>query len=198
MKTCLDKLNLEGHTLKSFTSERDYVEALRAGNLVGLEELPYMQILLQTECDLTQSSLEDDHLPSFGGFGFAFRKRDPRIDQFSKAILEMAEDGTLQKLQNAWKIGDKRGRCNSNLEPTHLRLRSFGGLFSIVASVYGGCIIWRLTSKAIKSPEGSCGPLIQALPCTQHGASIQGRGELSSSRRSNRVVHDESVADQIP
>ncbi|KAI5072632.1 hypothetical protein GOP47_0012738 [Adiantum capillus-veneris] len=202
MKTYLDKLNLEGHTLKSFTSERDYVEALRAGNLkqdgVGalLEELPYMQILLQTECDLTQSSLEDDHLPSFGGFGFAFRKGNPLIDQFSKAILEMAEDGTLQILQNEWKIGDKRGRCESNSEPIHLRLRSFGGLFSIVACVYVSCLIWRLTTKAIKSPEGSCGPLIQALPCTQHGASIQRRGELSLGRRSNRV-HDESQDDQI-
>ncbi|KAI5072630.1 hypothetical protein GOP47_0012736 [Adiantum capillus-veneris] len=202
MKTYMDKLDLEGHTIKTFTSERDYAEALRAGNLnpngVGawLEELPYIQILLQTECDITQSSTEDDHLPSFGGFGFAFRKGNPLNDHVSKAILEMAEDGTLQILQNGWKIGDKKGRCSSNSEPTRLRLKSFGGLFSIVAAVYVACLIWHLMTKAIKSREGSCGPLIQALPCTQHGANIQRRGDLSLSRRSNRV-HDESQNDQI-
>ncbi|KAI5072988.1 hypothetical protein GOP47_0013094 [Adiantum capillus-veneris] len=179
MKTYMDKLNLGGHTIKTFTSERDFAEALRAGNHkpngVGawVDELPYIQILLQTECDFTQSSREDDLLPFFGGFGFVFGKGNPLIDQMSKAILEMAEDGTLQILQNGWNIGDKKGRCNLNSEPTRLRLKSFGGLFSIVACVYVTCLIWHLTTKASKSPEGSCGPLIQALPCTEHGANIQ-------------------------
>ncbi|KAI5072624.1 hypothetical protein GOP47_0012730 [Adiantum capillus-veneris] len=96
-------------------------------------------------------SREDDLLPFFGGFGFAFQKGDSRIDQFSKAILEMAEDGTLQTLQNAWNIGDKKGRCSVNSEPARLGLESFGGLFSIFAGVYGACLLWRLFTKAIKS-----------------------------------------------
>ncbi|MCO5586291.1 hypothetical protein L7F22_040230 [Adiantum nelumboides] len=184
LETYMHKLNLETHRLKNFTSETDCARALREGNGtpegVGavLNELPYIQILLQTECDFTESSRDNDHLPMFGGFAFAFRKGDSLVDQLSKAMLAMAEDGTIQTLQNGWKIGDDRtGRCNSNVEPSHLRLKSFGGLFSIVASVYATSIIWRLTTKAIKSPEDSC---IQTLPCVQHRLTIARTEGLSS------------------
>ncbi|MCO5563820.1 hypothetical protein L7F22_017469 [Adiantum nelumboides] len=200
METYMHKLHLETHRLINFTSETDCARQLRDGDHkpdgVGavLDELPYIQILLQTECDFTQSSRDNDHLPAFGGFAFAFRKGDPLVDQFSKVMLEMAEDGTLKTLQNGWKIGeDRTGRCDSNTEPSHLRLRSFGGLFSIVVSVYVTCIIWRLTTKAIKSPENSC---MQTLPCTQHGSTIGQTGELSLSRHSNRV-HEGDPDDQI-
>ncbi|KAH7301412.1 hypothetical protein KP509_23G025200 [Ceratopteris richardii] len=46
----------------------------------ALDELPYVQILVGSKCDLTIASTTDDRLPTFGGFGFAFRKGDPLID----------------------------------------------------------------------------------------------------------------------
>ncbi|MCO5608416.1 hypothetical protein L7F22_062626 [Adiantum nelumboides] len=173
LKAYIKKLNMEGHQLKSFHSVRDYAQALRDPNGVGavLDELPYVQILLQSECDLTISSDSHDRLPSFGGFGFAFRKGHPMIDQMSKMILAMAEDGTLQVLQSGWNVGDdQRSRCNSNDEPSHLSLARFGGLFAIVASVYLTCIIWHLSYKSLQS-------LNHALPYFQPN--------VSSSRQTN-------------
>lgn len=117
----------------------------------------------------------------------AFNKASPHIERISKIIVAMEEDGTLKVLQNAWRIGgwEKRGGCSSIEDPARSRLKSFGGLFSILCGVYGICIGWRLLVKAGQAGAGSCSCIANALACAEGGCNIC--REASLSRRLSKV-----------
>lgn len=51
----------------------------------------------------------------------------------------------LQKLKDGWLGGSEK--CSSTSAVSHLRLRSFGGLFLIIGSVYAVCVLWHLATK---------------------------------------------------
>ncbi|KAH7301419.1 hypothetical protein KP509_23G025600 [Ceratopteris richardii] len=192
MRTYMQKIQISGNQILNFSSANDVAQALRKGpdrpGGVGamIDELPYMQILLQSQCDLTIASTSADHLPTFGGLGFALRKGDPLTDEISKMILELREDGTLKVLENGWNIGDgNKNKCNQNDETPALGLRSFGGLFSILAAVYLICFALPALTKIIKSRATGRIHICQGVPCLSQNAVL---------RTSSNKVYDEHEA----
>lgn len=186
------KMGFQLKRLKSYASEQDYTEALKKGPQNGgvgavLDELPYTQILLQSECN--SFTTVGNQRAYFGGFGFGFSKNSTLTDEISKGILSLAEDGVLENLKNGWLGGDSTGgQCSSADEPSHLRLRSFGGLFSILGSVYCICIAWRFLAKVRK---GRCSHAVEGRRSDTKRTGEMGLRSFSSRRRSNRITVDD-------
>ncbi|KAH6555928.1 hypothetical protein KP509_1Z216900 [Ceratopteris richardii] len=152
----LKNTQLKGHEFRGFASAEEFEQAFRKGphspEGIGavLDELAFLQLLLAANCDLTIASAGDDILSAFGGFAFAFQKGDALVDKISMMILELLADDTVQRLQNAWKLGsDASNKCGSNNRVHVLTLRSFGGLFGILAVLYLICLTCRALTKTI-------------------------------------------------
>ncbi|MCO5566685.1 hypothetical protein L7F22_020363 [Adiantum nelumboides] len=147
----LTMLGVKEGRLKSLDGEEQYRDALRLGPKMGgvgaiVDEQPYVQSFLSTECEFT---IAGDQIAFFGGFGFAFPKNSSLTDKMSLAILSLAQDGTLQRLKDKW-VGPSQ--CNVNAQASsHMKLSSFGGLFIILAAVYGISIVWRVFTWQMKS-----------------------------------------------
>ncbi|KAH7404273.1 hypothetical protein KP509_15G018800 [Ceratopteris richardii] len=157
MEHYLKNLQMDENRLEAFDATEEFDEALRKGpgapGGIGaaLDELPYVQILVRSQCALTIASNIEDGLPTFGGFGFALRKGDPLVDEISKMILELGEAGTLQMLQNGLNVGsDKNSECGSDSDIVPLGIKSFAGLFGIIACVYLLCVLLRTVMKSTK------------------------------------------------
>eukprot|EP00250_Pteridium_aquilinum_P019764 c24562_g1_i10 orf=607-1539(-) len=151
VKNHLTMLGVKQNRLRSLLSEEQYANALRLGPKNGgvgaiVDELPYIQSFLSTECDFT---IVGDQIAYFGGFGFAFAKNSTLTNEMSMAILSLAEDGTLQRLKDYW-VGPNQ--CSLISQATsHMRLWSFGGLFIILAVAYFLCLVWRVLTWQLKS-----------------------------------------------
>lgn len=182
VKGYLTKMGFPQKRLRSYASAQEYAQALRQGPQKGgvgaiLDERPYTQIFLQSECGFTKVGHE---LAYFGGFGFAFRKNSTLTDEVSKGILTLAEDGILHKLKDNLIGADNSQHCSSSDEPSYLSLRSFGGLFGILGGVYLICIMWFLLTKV---PHRGNGIGIEASATIREGESAS----RSLSRCSCRV-----------
>ena len=111
----------------------------------------------------------------------AFTKSSTLTDEMSMAILSLAQDGTLQKLKDKWVGSSTQCSLNSVASP-HMRLRSFGGLFIILATVYCVCVVWRVLTGQVKSKRGQAriGTMLRALSLPSPSVARSGRRAVST------------------
>ncbi|KAK4255350.1 hypothetical protein QN277_008361 [Acacia crassicarpa] len=132
-----DYLTNELHIAKSrivnLKSEQDYIDALDRGPQGGgvaaiVEELPYMEILMsKTKCKFRTVGQEFTK----SGLGFAFQRDSPLAVDLSTAILQLSENGDLQRIHDKWL---KTLSCSAQANDSgsnQLSLSSFWGLFLI-------------------------------------------------------------------
>ncbi|KAI9094207.1 hypothetical protein K1719_026789 [Acacia pycnantha] len=132
-----DYLTNELHIAKSrivnLKSEQDYIDALDHGPQGGgvaaiVEELPYMEILMsKTKCKFKTVGQEFTK----SGLGFAFQRESPLAVDLSTAILQLSENGDLQRIHDKWfKTFSCFAQANDS-GSNQLSLSSFWGLFLI-------------------------------------------------------------------
>ncbi|KAG0499443.1 hypothetical protein HPP92_004134 [Vanilla planifolia] len=97
-----------------------------------VDELPYVEIFLATK---TGFGIVGQPFTN-NGWGFAFQRDSPLAVDISRAILQLSENGDLQRIHMKWFC---QGTCTSHSasisEPNQLHLNSFWGLFLVCGIV---------------------------------------------------------------
>lgn len=123
-----EELAVSKSRLVALGSPEEYAMALENGTVAAVvEERPYIEVFLSTHCKF--STVGQEFTKS--GWGFAFPRDSPLAIDISTAILNLSENGDLQKIHDKWLnkgvCGSKRSQSDSN----KLQLNSFWGLFLI-------------------------------------------------------------------
>ncbi|XP_024979120.1 glutamate receptor 2.8-like [Cynara cardunculus var. scolymus] len=123
-----DVLHFKPSNIRSFKSPEEYARALRSGEIAAVFlEAPFTKLFLSKYCKSFMAAG-----PTFGDGGFAFvlQKGSPMLADFTKALLNISESGTLRHMEQRM-IGSEH--C-VDLESIHddyesLGLHSFWSLF---------------------------------------------------------------------
>lgn len=92
-----------------------------------------------------------------------FQKGSPIAKDFSKAILELLENGYVRQLRN--ELLTPKKDCSKNTRPESLHLNSFLGLYVICGATSTLCFLLSVTIwvKKFKQQEGNAGPSDESL-----------------------------------
>eukprot|EP01018_Ginkgo_biloba_P034588 Gb_08197 [translate_table: standard] len=113
-------------------TEENYYNSLTNGYVGAIiDELPYIQSFLATRCDLT---IAGQTAFTNGGWGFGFPKDSQLAMDMTTVILELAESGDLQKIQDDW-LPSSSECSDKQTSSIQLNVSDFWGLFLISGSV---------------------------------------------------------------
>ncbi|KAL8189210.1 hypothetical protein R6Q57_028776 [Mikania cordata] len=134
------ELNIAESRIKPLRGEEEYANALRLGPKGGgvaaiVDELPYIELFMRyTKCEFRIVG------PEFtkSGWGFAFQRDSPLAVDLSTAILQLSENGDLQRIHDKWLSAASCSTQNTDTEENSLSLSNFWGLFVICGAV---CIV---------------------------------------------------------
>ncbi|PPR82720.1 hypothetical protein GOBAR_AA37996 [Gossypium barbadense] len=129
----VDELNIAQSRIVKLKNPEAYLRALKLGPKKGgvaaiVDELPYVELFLSnTNC------LYRIVGPEFtkSGWGFAFQRDSPLAVDMSTAILQLSENGDLQKIHNKWLTHSECSSQVNQVDENKLSLNSFWGLFLI-------------------------------------------------------------------
>lgn len=128
----IDELNIKPSRLISLKGPVAYNDALQRGPRNGgvaaiVDELPYVELFLSiTNCEYQTVGQEFTK----SGWGFAFQRDSPLAVDLSTAILQLSENGNLQRIHDKW-LSHSDCSSQSNEDDNRLSLKSFWGLFLI-------------------------------------------------------------------
>ncbi|KAL3615270.1 hypothetical protein CASFOL_040931 [Castilleja foliolosa] len=137
-KYLIDELNIAESRLRVLKTVDEYVDALQRGPGGGgvaaiVDELPYVELFLSnTKCQFSIVGREFTR----SGWGFAFPRDSPLAIDLSTAILQLSENGELERIRNKWLSRDQCSRQTNPIDDNRLSLKSFWGLFLICAIVF--------------------------------------------------------------
>ncbi|GAV81549.1 Lig_chan domain-containing protein/SBP_bac_3 domain-containing protein/ANF_receptor domain-containing protein [Cephalotus follicularis] len=125
-----DQLNIQHSRLIPLNSAEEYDKALtngpnKGGVIAVVDEQAYMEVFLSTRCDFSIVGQEFTKT----GWGFAFPKDSPLAIDMSTAILQLSENGDLQRIHDKWLTTTACRSEEAKLEVDRLELKSFWGLF---------------------------------------------------------------------
>uniref|UniRef100_A0A803QJW2 Glutamate receptor n=1 Tax=Cannabis sativa TaxID=3483 RepID=A0A803QJW2_CANSA len=164
-KYLTNELKIAESRLVNLRNEEEYGNALRLGPKVPggvaaiVDELPYVEAFLShTKCQYRTVGQEFTK----SGWGFAFPRDSPLAVDLSTAILQLSENGDLQKIRKKWLQTEDCSMNPEDQEANRLSLTSFWGLF-LISGV--ACFI-ALTTFALRIccqyrkfvPEADVGP----------------------------------------
>ncbi|XP_076897697.1 glutamate receptor 3.4-like [Bidens hawaiensis] len=125
--------NIAASRIRYLKDQTDYISALRLGPANGgvaaiVDELPYVELFLSyTDCEFKIVGREFTK----SGWGFAFQRDSPLALDLSTAILQLSENGELERIHDKWL---SMTSCSSKAATTNissLSLSNFWGLFLI-------------------------------------------------------------------
>ncbi|XP_043710123.1 glutamate receptor 2.2-like [Telopea speciosissima] len=130
-------LNLDKSKLKGYHTPEEYHDALSAGTQNGgvaaiFIERPYIPVFLNMYCNKYTTV---GRIYSSEGFGFVFPKGSPLVPYMSMGILNLTDDGTIDKIKQSWIENQTDCSATSMSSTNQLTMRSFGGLFLIIGVV---------------------------------------------------------------
>ncbi|XP_019413617.1 PREDICTED: glutamate receptor 3.4-like isoform X1 [Lupinus angustifolius] len=134
-KYLIEELHIAESRIVTLKNMQGYIDALQRGPKYGgvvavVDELPYIETLMSsTDCKFRTVGQEFTK----SGWGFAFQRDSPLAVDLSTAILQLSENGDLQRMHDKWL---KKMECSTNdVDSNKLSLRSFWGLFLICGIV---------------------------------------------------------------
>ncbi|OIW15713.1 hypothetical protein TanjilG_04248 [Lupinus angustifolius] len=133
-KYLIDELNVAPSRIVSLKNQDAYIDALTRGPKNGgvmaiVDELPYIELFMSnTNCEFRIVGQEFTR----SGWGFAFQRDSPLAVDLSTAILQLADDGDLQKIHDKWLLKNVCVAQLSSDQSYELSLSSFWGLFLII------------------------------------------------------------------
>ncbi|KAL3848974.1 hypothetical protein ACJIZ3_010856 [Penstemon smallii] len=126
-----DELGIAESRLRALKTQDEYVNALQGGGVAAIvSELPYAKLFLaRTKC---QFSIVGRAFTK-SGWGFAFQRDSPLAIDLSTSILQLSENGELQRIYDKWLNQNACSKSNqtSPVFASRLSLSSFWGLFLI-------------------------------------------------------------------
>ncbi|KAK7307426.1 hypothetical protein VNO77_40477 [Canavalia gladiata] len=164
----VQEVGIDESRLVPLKTPEEAAKALRKGSQNGgvsayIDERAYIDIFLSSRCDLTIAGQEFTR----NGWGFAFPRDSPLAVDLSTAILQMTDNGDLQRIHDKWLLSSACLSQGAKLEVERLQLKSFWGLYVICGSA---CLlalfiyliqIWRQYhkhySEELESPHQSSG-----------------------------------------
>lgn len=129
----IEELNIPVSRLVHLKDQEEYADALRLGPKEGgvaaiVDELPYVQVFLaKLNCAFRIVGQEFTK----SGWGFAFQRDSPLAVDLSTAILQLSENGELQRIHDKWLSNAECSSQLSQVDENRLSLSSFWGLFLI-------------------------------------------------------------------
>ncbi|KAF7102402.1 hypothetical protein CFC21_103545 [Triticum aestivum] len=108
VRELLEQLGFERSKIRAYTNPDDFADALDKGSKNGgiaaaIHEVPYIKLFLAKHC---KGYTMVGPIYKSEGFGFAFPKRSPVVDDFSRAILKITEGDAIIQIEKKW-IGDE-------------------------------------------------------------------------------------------
>ncbi|XP_048434097.1 glutamate receptor 3.4-like [Pyrus x bretschneideri] len=129
----VDEMNIAESRLVKLKDMEAYFKALtdgprRGGVAAIVDELPYIELFMSnTKCAFRTVGQEFTK----SGWGFAFQRDSPLAVDLSTAILQLSENGDLQKIHNKWLTHSECSTQLTEIDADQLSLTSFWGLFLI-------------------------------------------------------------------
>ncbi|XP_050267948.1 glutamate receptor 3.3 isoform X1 [Quercus robur] len=128
----LEELGISKSRLVELGSPEAYAKALQDGPQKGgvaaiVDELPYVELFLSSQCKYRVVGQEFTK----SGWGFAFPRDSPLAVDLSTAILQLSENGDLQRIHDKWLLHSACSSDTTEIESDQLQLKSFWGLFLI-------------------------------------------------------------------
>ncbi|KAK3224175.1 hypothetical protein Dsin_011200 [Dipteronia sinensis] len=126
------KLNIDMSRLVPLNSAEAYEKALKDGPKNGgvaavVDERAYMEVFLSTRCEFSIIGHEFTRI----GWGFAFPRDSPLAIDMSTVILQLSENGDLQRIHDKWLTRSACSSQGAKEEVDRLQLKSFWGLFAM-------------------------------------------------------------------
>ncbi|KAL1551840.1 glutamate receptor 2.7-like [Salvia divinorum] len=134
VRAVLDSTIPDTSKFKVLTSFEEYHEALSLGSRRGgvsavVDNLPSIKLFLLKYCHRYTMS---GSIHRNSGYGFAFQKGSPLTSDVSRAILEMKEDGKMDRISRKWFGEGGCGLSNATAaDSKRLTVNNFKGLFLI-------------------------------------------------------------------
>ncbi|KAK3030270.1 hypothetical protein RJ639_039853 [Escallonia herrerae] len=121
-------LGFESNKLVEFDSTEESAKALRSGKIGALFlGVPKANLFLSQYC---KSFTRAGETYKVGGFGFAFSKGFPKVDDINKALLNVSESGKLRELEKEYIVSEKCVDAElRTIENATLGLQNFWVLF---------------------------------------------------------------------
>ncbi|XP_075650001.1 glutamate receptor 3.3 [Castanea sativa] len=128
----LEELGISKSRLVELGSPEAYAQALQNGPKKGgvvaiVDELPYIELFLSSQCKYRVVGQEFTK----SGWGFAFPRDSPLAIDLSTTILQLSENGDLQRIHDKWLLHSACSSDSTEIESDQLQLKSFWGLFLI-------------------------------------------------------------------
>ncbi|KAL4577794.1 hypothetical protein LXL04_013908 [Taraxacum kok-saghyz] len=130
------ELGIHESRLIPYSLPEEYEKALKDGPDNGgvaavVDQRSYIELFLSTRCDFSIVGQEFTKT----GWGFAFPRDSPLAADMSTAILELSENGELQRIHDKWLMRSACSSQGTKFEVDQLELTSFKGLFLICGLV---------------------------------------------------------------
>ncbi|XP_023767391.1 glutamate receptor 3.6 [Lactuca sativa] len=130
------ELGIQASRLIPFSLPEEYEKALIDGPHNGgvaaiVDQRSYIELFLSTRCEFSIVGQEFTKT----GWGFAFPRDSPLAADMSTAILELSENGELQRIHDKWLMRSACSSQGTKFEVEQLELTSFKGLFIICGIV---------------------------------------------------------------
>ncbi|CAL0330806.1 unnamed protein product [Lupinus luteus] len=124
------EIGIDESRLVPLKTPEESTKALEKGPRKGgiaayVDERAYIELFLSSRCGFTVVGQEFTR----NGWGFAFPRDSPLAVDMSTAILELAENGDLQRIHDKWLLSIACLSQGAKLEVDRLNLRSFWGLY---------------------------------------------------------------------
>ncbi|XP_040363244.1 glutamate receptor 2.9 [Rosa chinensis] len=137
-------LQFNSQNIITISNEFNYTEAFKNGSIsAAFLELPYAKVFMNHYCKGYTATTPTFR---FGGLGFIFQKCSPIARDFTKAILELLEDGELKSLEDTWLTPNRDCPNNASSDvPDSLSVKNFMGLYVISSATSTICLLLSFT-----------------------------------------------------
>ncbi|KAK7262774.1 hypothetical protein RJT34_30354 [Clitoria ternatea] len=128
----IEEIGIDESRLVPMKTPQETTKALEKGPQKGgiaayVDERAYIELFLSSRCDFSIVGQEFTR----NGWGFAFPRDSPLAVDLSTAILELAENGDLQRIHDKWLLRSACLSQGAKLEVDRLNLKSFWGLYLV-------------------------------------------------------------------
>ncbi|CAL0313234.1 unnamed protein product [Lupinus luteus] len=126
----IGEIGIDESRLVPLKTPEESTKALEKGPSKGgiaayVDERAYIELFLSSQCGFTVVGQEFTR----NGWGFAFPRDSPLAVDMSTAILELAENGDLQRIHDKWLLNRACLSQGQKFEVDRLNLKSFWGLY---------------------------------------------------------------------
>ncbi|KAL8045424.1 hypothetical protein ABFX02_08G113400 [Erythranthe guttata] len=197
----INEMSIAESRLRVLKSQDEYVRALQLGPAAGgvaaiVDELPYVELFLSnTKCQFSTVG----RVFTKSGWGFAFQRDSPLAVDLSTAILQLSENGELQRINDKWLSREACTGQTNPIDDSRLSLKSFWGLFLICGivcfialTVFFCRICWQYSRYRTPDEE-----VKEEERCQVDGVEESGRPAGRPSRLSGRMPSFKNLIDFV-